>query len=883
MLKRIGLWVRSLLRPGAVERQLDEEIRFHLQSETEANLGRGLAPAEARHRAIADFGGVDRVKEAHRDGRGTRWLADAAADVRYALRQLRKAPTFTTAVVATLALALGANAVLFSLVNGVVLHPVSGVHEPERLFELGDVVSHPALLELRRGVTTASLAGISERRMALGRGSAAEHVTGALVSGDFFQVIGVGAALGRVLSDLDDAPGAPPVAVLTHDHWRRGFGGDSTVLGQTIAVNGASLTVVGVVAPGFRTLHLGTAPAVWIPLGTWPAIAPSSMRSLSFDSPNWQWISVVGRLAPNATFAQAQEAITSSLAAAMPDWRHEDILRMSTPRPAQSAALPAQARSGVVRFIAVLGAVVALVLLTACANITGLFLSRAAYREREIAARVALGASRWRLVRQFLTETVVLAAAGGVAGLLLFGAAAKALSRLTLPGGIAGGALGLTVDARLVSFAALATLATGVLVGLAPALRASRPDTINALKGLASSRGSRLHTLRNALVTAQVAVGLALLVGTGLFVRALQHAVALDLGFSPEQLVTLAVDPGLVQLDPVQARSYYTAVLTRVSSEPGVSGATWAGSPPLTVDFDRQSATIEGYVPGPGERVMVEYIAVGPRFHEILGIPMAQGRGFDDQDRAGARPVVIVNETLAKRYFAGRDALGAQIEMSGARLTIVGVARDTKYHELGEAPRPYAYFPLLQAPEGASVGSPTLVVRASGGGTALLPSIVAAARRADPKVPVYGAMTMSDRLRASLAPQRAGAALFGAFSALALLVAAVGVYGVVAYSVSERTREIGIRIALGARAVPVLRLVLARTLWFVALGLPFGIAVSVAVGRASTRFLYGVSATDALTLATMSGLMFGVAALAAYVPARRAVRVDPLLALRADA
>jgi putative ABC transport system permease protein len=882
-LKKVRLWVRSLLHPGAVERDIAEEIRFHLEQETGANVREGLELPEARRRALVAFGGVQRTMEDHRDHRGTRWLGDGAADVRYAFRQLWRAPSFTAAVVLTLALGIGANALVFSLVNNTVLHPVKGVREPARLFELGDVVAYPVLRDLKEGVSIASIAGVSERLMALGSGSATDHATGTLVSGNFFSVVGVGVSHGRALNERDDVVGAPPVAVLAYDYWRRAFGGDSSIVGRPVTVNGASLTVVGVADAGFRGLHLGAAPAIWVPMSTWAAIAPSSARGRSMESRNWQWIAIVGRLAPNATFAQAKGALAASLAKAIPDARAEDLLEMSTPRPAQAAALPARTRGAVVSFAAVLGAVVALVLLTACANITGLLLSRAASREREIAARVALGATRWRLARQFLTEAAVLAAVGGLGGLVLFSVAVQTLSHVTLAGGIAASSLDLALDMRTVSFTALATLATAVLVGLAPALQASRPDTISALKGSSFARGSRRHILRDALITVQVAVGLALLVGTGLFVRALGNALALNLGFTPAQLVTLAVDPGLVQLDPARARAYYASVVAGVSAVSGVSGVTWIGSSPLTGDFDRQSAVIEGYTPAPGERVSVEYNFVGPRFHELMGIPVLQGRGFDDRDVVGALPVVVVNETLAKRYFAARNPLGAQIEINGAARTIIGVAHDTKYHELGESPRPYTYFPIMQVAGGPTVGAPTLVVRTTGDAAALLTSVVAAARRADPAVPVYGAMTMTDRLRSALAPQLAGASLFAAFSTLALVVAAVGVYGVVAFGVSQRTREIGIRIALGARAGPVLRLVLARTLWFVTLGLPFGIALSVAVGRASARFLYGVSATDTVTLAGTSLLMLGVAALAAYLPARRAVRVDPLLALRTDA
>ncbi len=873
--QRLLLWLRALVRPRAVERDLDEEIRFHLDAEIAANVREGLPPDEARRRALADFGGVDRTKEDHRDGRGVRWLADGLADVRYALRQLVRAPTFAASVVLTLALGLGANAIVFALIDAVVLHPVSGVREPASLFELGEAFSYPAFRDLQARVPT--LAGMRERRIALDAGAGAGYAIGGLVSGNFFGVVGVGAALGRVLTAGDDVPGAAPVAVLAWDYWKAEFSGDTAILGRGVRLNGAPFTIVGVADRGFRGLHLGERSAVWIPIRAW---TPGT-TGLDIESRNWSWLGIIGRSPEGTSPAQLRATLTAAMTAAMPGEHPDDIARAATPRPAEAAALPAGVRDGAVRFLAVLAGVVVLVLIAACANIAGLLVSRATYREREIAARIALGASRGRLVRQLLTEAIVLAAAGGLAGLCVFAAGRALLMRATLPGGVPGGSIALHLDLRLAAFAIFTTLGTGVLVGLMPALQASRTDTVSVLKGMSAHRGSVGHALRGGLITVQVAAGLVLLVGTGLFVRALERALAVDLGFEAANRVTLTVDPGLVRLAPDQAAAYYGAVSARVAEVPGVNGVTWTGNAPLTGDHDRQSAGIEGYA-GPEERVSIEYGFVGPGYHEVMGIPMLRGRGFESRDGPEAARVVVINASLARRYFGSRDPIGARITMFGEARQVIGVARDVKHHELGETPRPYVYFPVLQASADGGSGSPTLIARTRVDATSLTRAVVEAARAVNPAVPIFDVGTMDARLRSVLAPQLAGAALFGVFSLLALIVAAVGIYGVVAYAVSQRTRGIGIRIALGAGSGSVLRLVVWRTLGFVALGIPIGLALATALGRAASRFLFGVGATDALTLAGMSALMLAVGLGASCVPALRAVRVDPLLAIRAD-
>jgi predicted permease len=807
------------------------------------------------------------------------WVDELRRDVIVAARSLRRAKAFAAAVVLTLALGIGANTTMFSVMSAVILHPVSGVPHPESLFEVGDGVAYPAYRDIVQAAPSVPLAAISERRIALGSGAAVSHTTGALVSGNYFAVVRVAASLGRTFGPSDDATGAAPVAVLTHSFWTRALGGDRSIVGRTVTVNGAPVTVIGVAAAGFDGLHLGVAPDVWLPIHAWESIAPSSQQRLRLDSRNWEWLTLVGRVPNGMTTSSVESAIVRALSTLDPTVPQSTIVESSRLRLAQAAALPRGARTAVVGFVFLLSAVVVLVLLTACANIAGLMLSRAAYREREIGVRIALGAGRGRLVRQLLTEALVLSALGGVAGVALFVALRAVLASVRLPGGIEGSTIHLGVDARLGAFAIVVSIATGILVGLTPALQAARSDALSSLKG-GRARGASPQRLRGMLVTAQVAIALVLLVGTGLFTRALSKALSIDVGFRSDSLVLMTMDPGLAQLDPTRSLAYYADVLDRVEKLPGVRGATLTGNMPLTSSRDRESADIAGYTPPPRSRVMLERNAVGPRYHEIMGIPMLAGRGFDARDNASQPPVAIINETAAKRYFAGRSAIDGSVTISGITFRIIGVARDTKYHDLTESPSPYIYFAMLQMKSG--VGSPTLVARVNGEASRLVRTVAFAARDANAAVPVFGESTMTQRLRSILAPQLVGAWLLGAFGALALIVAAIGIYGIVAYAVSQRTREIGIRMALGARAAGVLSLVVRGEAAFIALGIPIGLALAVLLARGMSRFLFGVGTADPVTFAGMSLVMIAVGLVASLIPARRATQIDPLIALRGD-
>jgi predicted permease len=876
----------GVFRQEDVARDVDEELEFHLAMREARLRAAGLSGDEAVRLAHERFGDLASIRgECVQQSRGLARMErvfmiieEIRRDAAFAVRSLRRAPAFTTAVVLTLALGIGANAIMYALLDATVLTPVSGVHAPGDVFEMADIVSYPEFRELQGAVKGADVAAMRERRMAIGTAAGMEHAEGAHVSGNFFSVIGAAPAVGRLIGKGDDAPGNA-VAVISHDYWRRAYGGDSAVTGKEVMVNGTAFTIIGVAPKSFTGLHLGTRPLVWLPIQSWPLSAPSS-RSADIEKRSWSWLSVVVRKRADVSSAQLHEALTAGMLALDPGYPPLEMRKRAEPRPLQAAALNSGSREAVVRFGGIMAAVVALVLLAACANIAGLLLSRAVYRRREIGVRIALGAGRVRLVRQLVTESLVLAAAGSATALAMFVALRSVISRVVLPGGFSGGALDLAVDARMIAVLLVITVVTGVILGLAPALESLRTDTVAAIKG-AAQRTRGKGTLRGVLVTVQVATALVLLAGTGLFARALRTAFATDIGFDETRLVTLTVDPGLVQFDAPRALAYYDAVIASVSRMPGVRGATLAGNIPLNNDRDFESVSVAGYAPAPGERVRAEFGVVGANYHTVVGIPMTDGRTFSVDDRQGTSPSVVVNETFARKYFAGRRAVGGTVEILGRSATVIGVARDIKYHTLNETPTPYVYLAAMQMPP--AVGSPRLIASVDGRAAAMVRPIAESVRSVNPAVPVFDEGTMTSRLNAQLAPQLAGSWLLGVFSVLALSVASVGIYGVVAYAVSQRTRELGIRMALGARKLDVILLVARRNLGFVLLGVPIGLGIALVLGRAASRFLFGVNPANAPVMVTMSLVIIGVGAVASYIPARRALRVDPLLSLRTDA
>jgi putative ABC transport system permease protein len=810
-------------------------------------------------------------------------MTSFVSDLRHALRQLRRSPGFAAAVVVTLALGIGANATMFGLVDRVLLRPFPEIPEVERVVEVASrVVSHPAYGDFREHAEgIVEVAGYRNRTFAVGDGSRTELATTLIVSGNYFQVLGARPSAGRLLTDADDAPEAPPVAVVSHGYWQQALGGDPDIVGRALTVNGRPVTVVGVAAPETRGTRVLYRPDLWVPMATWPVIAPSGFAGLSLERRTWNWITLVGRLEPGVSVAQAEAALNAGAA------RQRELHPDQTPTgysvtltPLLESATGLADRGAVVGFLGLLAAVTALVLLMACANVASLLIARTAAREEELGVRGALGASRGRLIRQFLTEALVFAALGTVTAVGVAAATGAALRRFSLPGGIALQGLDLGIDARVIGCAAVVGALACAAFGVVPAWHASRRRPGPMLRGGGDPR--RPYRLRASLLAGQVALCLVLLVGTGLFARSLRNAMAEEPGFRTRDLLFAGVNLGLARYDPAAAEPFYLEVAERVAALPGVEAATWALTPPLMDGGYSESFTVDGYEPAPDEQLEAEMNAVGPGFFQVLDIPIVSGRAFGPADRADEPFVAVINETMAERYFQGLDPVGHRLGLVGRDAVIVGVARDVAYDGLGQAPGPYVYVPLAQVLGLGGLQDVVLIAHGPGRATGTLPAIRDAIAAADPAVPISALADIGDLYADVLLPQRLGAALLAAFGALALSLALVGVYGVVRFVVAQRRREIGIRVALGAKPGAVVRLALQGALVAVGAGVVVGLALAAAASGVAAQFLFGVAPVDPATYAAAAALLLAATGAAAFGPARGASRVDPTEALRHD-
>ncbi len=821
----------------------------------------------------------------------TLWL-----DLRFSLRTLSKRPAFTLIAVVSLALGIGANVAIFSLLREVFWRPIP-IDDPERVVVVygtdqkrGDIelVSHHNWRDLREQNTVLEgLGGYAWSKVSVSTQDESVHVTGSLVSGNYFDILGVSAALGRTLSPVDDVtPGGHPVVVLSHHFWSSRLGSDPQAVGRKIRINDHPFTVVGVMSPEFKGLLRGYAAELWVSIAMNEVVIPDPAVNW-FNRRIGKIITPVGRLAEGLTLAEADanfRALGARLARDYPESLKGRGFRLV---PAVEAAIPVWAQATATSGAAVLTATVGLVLLIACLNIANLLLARAGERRQEIAVRLALGVGRGRLVRQLLTESVVTALAGGILGLVVARWTLDAL--LTVLGSMGWWGtfnLEITLDLGILAFFLLLSMLTGVLFGLVPAIQSSRPELVSALKagGDASPVSDRVPWIRgldfrNALVVAQVALSLVALVAAGLFLRSFDTARGTDPGFDAEKLAVASFDVALQGYSQEQGKQLFSQVVERVEALPGVESATLAQYGPIS-DYWYQAVTREGEATDPTARTLVQANPVLPGYFRTLGIAVEEGRGFSKHDRAASVPVVVVNRTMATQFFPGQQAVGKRLvllesETKKITVEIVGVARDVDYNLVGEARQPFFYLPLMQY----YVANATLIVRTAVEPAVALGRVTGEIRAIDPQLPLVDVQTVPQVVAASMWAPRFVAYFLGIFGAVALALTAIGLYGVMLYAVTRRTREIGIRVALGAERRSVLALVLKQSLSSVAFGLALGLTVALLASRLVTSMLF-VDSTDPFAYLGTLTLMVAVAIAASVVPAVRAMRVDPIRVLR---
>jgi predicted permease len=852
-----------------------------------------MSEAEARRMAVARLGGLEPTKEYCRDARGTRWLEDIILDVRYASRVLVQAPVFTSVAVLSLALGIGANTAIFSLIDSVLLRTLP-VREPERLVLLtGGSWTNPIWEQIRDRQAELFDGAIAwgEEQFDLASGGPTESVDGLWVSGDFFNVLGVPTVLGRALRPEDDRRGgaaAGPVVVISHRFWQRHFGGAADVIGRPLSLNRISFTIVGVTTPDFIGPVVGRAFDVAVPVGTEPLVHGSESW---LDNRSTWWLEIMARLKPHQTIEDAARRLRAVQPqirqATLPDWPAAMLKRYLHDAwdlvPAAGGA--PQFRNQYRQPLLALMATVALVLLLACANLANLMLARAAARRHELGLRRAMGASSSRLARQLLTESLLLSVAGAMLG-LVFGVWSSHVLVRQLTTFEQTVVLDLTLDWRLLAFAVAAAVGTSLLFGIAPALRGARVDPGDAMKDMRTIAGERERAAGQSIIIVQVALSLVLLVGAGLFVRTFVRLTHQPLGFAPDRLLMVIVNVQATGVEAAERPALYADLEAAVRVVPGVANAAMSMIRPVSGQGWNDSVEVTGGLTLVGRERMVWLNGVSPEWFDTYGMRLLAGRGFTDADRPGSPLVAIVNQAFAAKFLAGATPIGRVIRRDGPRkegapvpeLQIVGLVETTPYQELRDEMAPIAFVPIAQAE--AAWPFQTLTVRAAVSNPASLTrEIATAVASIDPTVSLTF-LPMTEQLSAMVVRERIIAILSGFFGALALLLAAIGLYGVTSYSVTRRRTEIGVRMALGADGAAVVRLVLGRLALLVSVGIAAGTVASVWASRFVRTLLYGLEPNDPTTLVTAALTLAAIGAFAAWVPARRAARIDPAAVLR---
>ena len=880
----IPLRLRSLFRWAQADQELDDELRDHLERKTEEYITQGVTQEEAHRRARLDLGGTEQTKEKCRDARRVNWIQDLLQDIRYGLRTLRKSPGFTAIAVLTLALGIGANTAIFSLADAFLIK-VLPVKDPQQLVFIRATnarrgtygyFSYPTFERFRDGNHTfAGMFAWDDSHAMVTIDGQPEFVNCDFVSGNYFDVLGARALVGRTLGSDDDQANSKPVAVISYRYWERRFGRSSDAIGKNITIGRVPFTIIGITRASFSGRNVAGRPADFVlPMAVHPQLALGDHDTFE----------IMARLKPNVSSEQARIEL---------DMIYQQFLRQQagtqlSPQDEQEIDKQrivlkpglrgeSQPTDNFSLEIQILAAVVGVALLIACVNVACLLLARASARQKEMALRVAMGAGRGRLVRQLLTESVLLALLGGVLGMLFARWGANLLFAV-----LANSEAVIPFDFHILAFTLAVSVLTGAFFGLAPALTGTRIDLNATLQGSESYRERRLspRVLSKALVISQFALSLSLLIGAGLLIRSLQFLYSVDTGFERNKVLQIWVLPALNGYDHASEMNLYPQLLQKLNAIPGVQSASLSRLRMIFGRWNRDVWAPESSIAGPRQ---VYCDPAGPQFFATMGIPLLLGREFSLADTATSPKVAIISESMAREFFAERNPIGQRFRFdhldSGPEITVVGVVKDIKHRLAEERTGAAAFVPYNQAPPDM-YGQMNLVVRTAGEPSTVAPAIRAAIQSVDNNLPLGEITTQEAEIDEYLGEQRSITTLLSIFAGLALLLAAIGLYGTMSYAVGRRTKELGIRIALGAQRAELLQMVLRETLLLLIIGVVLGVPLAIAASRLLDSMLFTVKGSDLLTIAVAILIMSGIALLAGFVPARRAMRVDPIVALR---
>ena len=875
----------ALFRRRGLEADLDAELRSHLEMAVELNLRKGMTAEDARREALRSLGGVEQTKEIYRDQRGLPLIETTLQDLRFGFRMLRRSPGFSALAILCLTLGIGANAAVFSWIEGILFRPYPAVTHQERLLALGGTergeargtpISWPDFLDLQRSCTLFDAFFVTKiMGTTLSIGDRAEVTTGSIVSANYFDAIGVHPILGRGFEPGEDSGrNAHPVTVISYQLWKGRFKGDPQIIGKTQRLNGVLHTIVGVTPEGFYGTFVGWAMQFWVPASMEETFEAGGYK---LEDRGARWIEAYVRLKPGVTLAQAQQeisAVAQRLEADYPATNRGRGIKLwplwQTPFNNAGTLLPT---------LEIMLAVVVFLLLIACANVGNLLLVRSFARRHEMTVRLAIGAGRGRLLKQLFTEGLILSAFGAAGGILVAYWCRHALV-LLFPArrGVAMHLPG-EIDWRVLALSAGVCLIATLLLGLVPAMQTGKIDLAGALKaesaGVVGGRGRAW--IRSGLVVMQVSLSFVLLVGMGLLLQSLQKIRTTSPGFSTHGVLETVVPLVSAGYDAPRAQSFQDELLERVKALPGVESAAFGRMTPLSYgSFSSAPIAVDGYQAPPEEQPIVQYNEVGPDYFATMGIPLVSGREFTRADDEKAALVAVVNETMAGKYWRGKNPIGERVQVKGRWMQVVGVARDSKYQSVRETPKPFFYVPLRQ---NFSRGA-DLFIRTPLNAETMATALAREVHTLDPGLALYEVITLQEQLDRSTSPQLVAVTLVGVLGGLALLLAAIGLYGVMSYAVSQSTRELGLRMALGAHASDLLRLVMSRGLALTAGGVLLGTAAALALTRLLGNMLYRVSPRDPLAFGSAFAVMMIVSLAACFLPAWRAARTDPARALR---